>query len=355
MRRPNDPTAVQYIPIPPERAGMELDEFLCLSFPLLTKGFLRRQVRDGKILVDGGPATPSQKLQVDQVLVIDMEEPDGDQPSAGFVPPRVEIPVLYEDAHVMAVDKPAHLAAEPERWAKDNACLSRALMDIALDRAGLARGERGGAHSSEPVEGLEFRPRLVHRLDKDTTGVVLVAKTIEAERRLREAFDAGAVRKTYLALVEGEHRLADGEEDLIDLPIGPDGRRSGRMRVDRTEGKPSRTRLRVAQRFQGYTLLECEPLTGRTHQIRVHLREAGFPLVVDPLYGRRAALALSEFKRGYRPKRGHVEAPLIDRLTLHARCIEFPNPAGGGTLRVEAPVPADLARTLKQLAKFRSP
>lgn len=330
---------------------MELDEFLCLSFPLLPKGFLRQQVRDGKVLIDGGATTPGHRLRENDVLIVEFEEAD-DMPD--LPPPRVEIDVLYEDEHVMAVDKPAGLAVEPERWARGNPCLSGALLDLALERAGLERPE-DGADATEHVEGLPFRPRLVHRLDKDTTGVVLVAKTIEAERELRAAFDAGTVRKHYLALVEGEHRLPDGEYEVIDLPIGPDERKSGRMRVDRQHGKPSQTRIRVHQRFQGYTLLECEPLTGRTHQIRVHLREIGFPLAVDPFYGRRDSLSLSDFKRGYRKKPGHVEAPLIDRLTLHARSIEFSRVAGEGRIRVESPIPKDLARALKQLAKFRAP
>ena len=342
-----------HIPIPPERNGMELDEFLCLSFPLLNKGFLRRAVREGKVLVDGNPAAPSQRLRMDQVLFVDFEEGE-DLPSAP-VAPEATIPVLYEDERVLAVDKPAGLAVEPERWARGNASLSGALLGFALERSRIDPGE-----ADQPVRGLGFRPRILHRLDKDTTGVLLVAKTIEAERRLRAAFDAGEVRKTYLALVEGEHPLPDGGSEVIDLPIGPDERKSGRMRVDRAEGKPSRTRISVAQRFRGYTLLACEPLTGRTHQIRVHLREIGFPLAVDAAYGRRRALALSEIKRGYHKKRGHVENPLIARLTLHALSIDFPDPGqdpapgeAARRIRVEAPIPRDLARLLKQMAKVR--
>jgi RluA family pseudouridine synthase len=329
---------------------MELDEFLCLSYPQLSKGFLRRQVRDGKVLLDGNPTSPGHKLRENEVLIVtfdpDIEIPDEPEP-------HVELEVLYEDEHVLAVDKPAGLASEPERWARGNACLSGALLDMAFDRGGLERPEDG--EPTEHVEGLPFRPRLVHRLDKDTTGVVLVAKSLDAERSLRAAFEAGLVHKTYLALVEGEHRLADGESEIIDLPIGPDERKSGRMRVDRQHGKPSRTRIRVEQRFKGYTLLACEPLTGRTHQIRVHLRELGFPLAVDRYYGRRDSLALSDFKRDYRKKPGHDETPLISRLTLHAREVEFPRVAGEGRIRVESPIPTDIARALKQLAKFRAP
>jgi 23S rRNA pseudouridine1911/1915/1917 synthase len=357
-----------HIPIPSERIGMELDEFLCLSFPLLNKGFLRRQVREGKVLVDGNPAVPSQRLRMDQVLIVDFDDTE-DLPKPPIAP-GTSIPVLYEDALVLAIDKPSGLAVEPERWARGNASVAGALLELALARSGSEPEE-----PEQPAVALEFRPRIVHRLDKDTSGVLLAAKSVEAERRLRSAFDAGEVEKTYLALVEGEHPLLDGESEVVDLPIGPDERKSGRMRVDTSEGKPSQTRIRVAQRYRGYTLLACQPLTGRTHQIRVHLREIGFPLAVDPAYGRRDALFLSEIKRGYRRKAGHVESPLIDRLTLHALAIEFPDPAdpaparsgpagansatletngvGGGRIRVESPVPRDIERALKQLGKVR--
>jgi RluA family pseudouridine synthase len=318
---------IDHIPVPPEHSGMELDEFLCLSFPLLGKSYLRNKVREGRILVDGNPAVPSQRLRLDQVLVVDLDDDDlaRDPPPA----PAPRLAVLYEGADVLAVDKPAGLSVEPDRWRRELPCLIDGLRELDAGRL-----------------------RLVHRLDRDTTGVLLAAKTVAAERRLRAAFDAGDVHKTYLALVEGEHPLADGEHELIDLPIAPDARRSGRMCVH-PEGKPSRTRLAVERRFRGYTLLRCEPLSGRTHQIRVHLRETGFPLAVDPIYGRRKALALSEIKRDYRPKRGCVESPLIDRMTLHALAIEFPDDDAGRRVRVEAPPPRDLLRVLKQLDKVR--
>jgi len=340
-----------HLPIPPERSGMELDEFLCLSFPLLNKGYLRRQVRDGRVLVDGAPALPSQRLRVDQIVILDFEE-DEDLPDAP-VAPAVKVPILYEDPHLLALDKPAGLAAEPERWARSNASLSGALLELALERSGTEVED-----AAAPSAPLSFRPRLLHRLDKDTTGVVLVAKDIECERVLRAAFEQGTIHKTYWALVEGSHPLGDGEHEIIDLPIGPDARRSGRMRVDRAEGKPAQTRIAVVERFHGYTLLAASPLTGRTHQIRVHLCETGFPLVVDPFYGRRKSFALSEFKRDYRKKPGVAEPALIERLTLHAHAIEFDEPcppagAPARKLRIEAPLPKDLTRVLKQLRKFR--
>jgi 23S rRNA pseudouridine1911/1915/1917 synthase len=333
-----------HILVPDERSGIELDEFLSLTFPLLNKGFLRQKVRDGRVLVDGSPAKPSQRLKQAQVLSIEFEE-DEDYPDAPEAP-RIELPVLYEDAEVLVVDKPAGIAVEPERWERGNACVAGALLELALGRSGL-----DPALPDEPMTGLDFRPRLVHRIDKDTSGALLVAKNLESERRLREAFEERRIDKIYLALVEGEHPLAADETEIIDLPIAPDLRRSGKMRVHES-GKEAQTRVRVAQRYAGYTLMACEPLSGRTHQIRVHLSASGFPLVVDPLYGRQDAFNLSTFKRGYRPKRGQVEKPLIERLTLHAASIGFPDQEGR-QVSVDAPLAKDLDRTLKQLGKWR--
>ena len=312
---------------------MELDEFLCRRYPHLAKGFLRRQVRSGRVLVDGTPAHPSDRLHTEDVISIDFDDEQLAEP--GRRGPKIELRVLHEDAYVIAIDKPASLPVEPDRWSPDQPNLVGALADLG--------------------EQQSFRPRLVHRLDKQTSGVVIAARTLEAERSLRASFDQGRVEKEYLALVEGEHPLADGGSMRVDRPIGPDRRRSGRMRVSE-QGKPAETALEVEQRFRGFTLLRCRPRTGRTHQIRVHLAAEGFPLIVDPLYGRRHKLLLSEIKSGYRSKPGREEQALIDRLTLHAARITFPDPANEErAVSVEAPLPEDFARTLKQLAKVRAP
>ena len=329
----------EHLVVRAEQAGMELDEFLCRSFPLFSKRFLRRQVRDGRVLVDGARVQPSQRLRRDEVVSVDLDEDEAEP--APPPAPEAGLEVLYEDEQVLVVDKPAALAVEADRWDPSRPNLLGGLHALA-----------GNLDTVGPPG--RFRPRLVHRLDKDTSGAVLVAKTVEAERALRLAFDEGRIRKVYLALVEGEHPLGDDEHELIELPLASDRRRGGLVVVSES-GKPARTRVAVEQRYRGYTLLRCEPLTGRTHQLRVHLAAQGFPLVVDPLYGRRRSFALSEFKRGYRPKPGRVETPLIDRLTLHALRLEFDAP--GSTERrvvVEAPLPRDFTRALKQLSKVRA-
>ncbi len=321
-----------------ERAGLELDEFLCLQFPGLSKGFLRQEIAAGNVLLDGMDAVPGKRLRPNQVVIATI---DWERAPKRPVDPGGEIPVLHEDDDVLVVDKPHNLAVEPERWMRELGSLAGALLQIVEEREEADDG------------GLSFRPRLVHRIDKDTTGAVVVAKNLEAERALRQAFEAGTIKKSYLALVEGEPYLNDGETMLIEHPIGPVLRKSGRMQVA-NDGKPSKTRVGIAERFDGYTLLRCEPITGRTHQIRVHLSHDGFPLVVDRFYGRRSEFKLSEFKASYRPKRGLPERPLIDRLTLHAHEVVLP-PLGARTdpLEIVAPVPRDLERVLKQLRKVR--
>jgi 23S rRNA pseudouridine1911/1915/1917 synthase len=335
----------EHIVVPAERAGLELDEFLCLLYPECGKGFLRRQVRDGLVLVDGQRALPSMRLAVDQVLMVDFDE---DEAPAPPVDPGIPIPILHEDDDLLVLDKPSGLSVEPERWAREAGSVAGAL--LALARTRTSAGPADG-----PAGALDERLRGVHRLDKDTSGCLVVARHLEAERALRKAFEDHAVEKTYLALVEGEHPLADGEEAVIDLAIGPDERRSGRVVIDEKGGKPARTRIAVAERFRGYTLMRCHPESGRTHQIRVHLAAMGFPLAVDPLYGRRDALLLSDIKAGYRPKKGRPERPLVQRLTLHAERIRLASPGHPGrAVEVAAPLPRDLSQLLKQLGKVRA-
>lgn len=347
--------------VPPVRAGMELDEFLCLQYPDFNKGFVRTQIRDGRVLLDGVQALPSKRLRTDQVLFVSFDDLEPPRPP---VAPEVEIPVLHETDDWLVVDKPSNLAVEPERWAREKASLSGALLQMVRDRTARAGAEAGSAVGDGGE--IPYRLRLVHRIDKDTSGAVLVAKNIETERFLRIAFEEGRVRKRYLALVEGEHPLADGEVELIDLPLGPDERKSGRVMVRERDGKPSKTRVAVERRFHGYTLLACEPLTGRTHQIRVHLAQTGFPLAVDPVYGRRDAFYLSSIKPGYKQKAGRKERPLIERLSLHAARIGVPalglatdlGQAAGAdgadvVTWVDAPLPKDFSNALKQLDKLR--
>jgi 23S rRNA pseudouridine1911/1915/1917 synthase len=231
--------------------------------------------------------------------------------------------IIHADEHLLVVDKPPGVVAVSARGEPAVADLLRASRAVPPD---------------EPF-------RVIHRLDKDASGVQLYARTLEAQRHLREQFAERRIEKVYLALVQG-YVEGDGE---IDLPLLPN-RDNTRVKVSR-RGKLSLTRYRVAERLGGHTLLECRPLTGRLHQIRAHLAAIGHPLAVDPLYGGGKMILLSQFKADYRPNRRREERPLIDRLTLHASRITFEHPDGSGPLTFESALPKDFRATLNQLRR----
>lgn len=327
--------------VPDEHVGMELDEFLCLNYPEWNKGFIRGEIRAHRILINAEPTRPAQRLKPNMVIMVQADESSA--PRAPLAPqlPEFTIEVLHETEGWMVINKPAGVAVEPERWAHEAGSISGALLQFAKQRA-------------DDDQRLNSRFRIAHRLDKETTGAMVVAKDVESERFLRRAFENRLVEKSYLALVEGEYPLADGETERIELRINPDPRKSGRMLAGGKTGKQSCTEVSVERRFEGFTLMRCRPLTGRTHQIRVHMAGVGFPLVVDRFYGRRDDLMLSSFKAGYRAKRGRPERALISRLTLHAESLGIPSTEEGGPMtRVEAPLPRDFEITLKQLHKHR--
>ena len=240
----------------------------------------------------------------------------------------IEIPVLLRGAGYAAVSKPAGLATVAERRRPGETPL--------LDAIGAALGV---------AEVL-----VVHRLDRDTSGAMLVAWEPEAHRALSLQFQRREVTKTYWALVRGE---VAKDEFTVDASLEKDPRGGSLMRVARPgEGKRSETAFRTLERFRGFTLLEARPWTGRQHQIRVHLRHAGHPLAVDEAYGGAAGLYLSELKRGYRPARDRAEAPIIRRVSLHALSLGFRDPASGAPASIEAPPPRDFARALETLRRY---
>lgn len=309
--------------------GSLLDEFLAAHWPHIAKGKLRELVRRGLIQVDGMPAQPASKLSLGQVVMVETD-------LEGLERPRVkgvQVEVLHEDEHLVAVNKPAGLPTEPSRWGEHPDHLSGAMLEWAQQ------------HQEGP---LGRRPRGLHRLDLGTSGVVLYALSLEAERYYRELFRDRMVEKEYHAVVLGEVH----EAGVIESPIGEARGDQGRMRTD-PKGKPSTTEYEPLELFRGYSLVRCRPRTGRTHQIRVHMASIGHPLAVDPTYGGGESLLLSHLKMGYRPKAGRVEKPVIDRLTLHARRLRLIPFGGDDPLEIEAAYPKDFEVMLKQLRKWR--
>jgi RluA family pseudouridine synthase len=252
-------------------------------------------------------------------------------------------PVIHEDDSIIAFDKPSGLLVAPDRWDKSR----ENLMDLVHDRM--------GRHVAN-----------IHRIDAGTSGVLLCAKAKPALDFLTGQFQSKTVRKLYLALVVvlpvdramkvvEPVRAPDGglpEAFTMDLALGEDAARPGRMRVYRNRGgKECQTDFRVLERFGRYALLECSPVTGRTHQIRVHLAAAGAPVLNDPFYGDPGeVLLLSNLKRRYKGR--DEEKPLISRLALHASELAFIHPATQSETTVKAPLPRDFEVALKYLRKF---
>jgi 23S rRNA pseudouridine1911/1915/1917 synthase len=233
--------------------------------------------------------------------------------------------VLWEDDHLLAVVKPAGLATVP----------GRGITETVLDH----------------VQDTHKNYRLIHRLDRETSGVLLLAKDSQAQRELCRQFFQHTVKKEYLALVAGSPTQDNG---LIDTPLAPHPANK-KLMAPTPKGRPAVTRWKVESRLGSLTLLRCLPETGRTHQIRAHLKSIGLPLAVDPLYNRPRdgappGIFLSTFKPGYRQK-AHPERPLISRLTLHALRLEF-HDLTGHPISVICPLPKDLSATINQLSKL---
>ena len=302
-------------------AGRRLDQLLAARLPDLSRSRLRQLIDDGAVSVAGKTAKASSRPPVD--AEIELRIPQKPRP-AGLVAESLDLPVLHEDAHLLVIDKPAGVAVHPG--------------------AGISTGTvvHGLLHQVRDLVGIggELRPGIVHRLDKDTSGCLVVAKTEPALRGLQAEFKSRRVEKRYLALVHGAP-ADQGEFDTL----------HGRHPVDRKrfsskvrQGRRAVTRWRVVARGSGATLIEVELLTGRTHQIRTHFADAGFPLLGDVLYGgrmREARMAADAAARR--------AAAAIGRQALHASALSFTHPITRDRVRCEAPLPTDFRAALREL------
>ncbi len=244
---------------------------------------------------------------------------------------RYVVRIVYEDDHIMVVDKPAGLLTIPDHWNKEKACLQQALESY------LRKKDKNA------------KLYVVHRLDKETSGVMLFAKQAEAHRTLSIDFENRRVFKSYLALVKG-HPIP--EEGIVDAPIGARMSRGGKKEIDFKHGRPSLTEYRVIRKFKNFSLVEASPKTGRMHQIRVHLSHLGYPLAVDRLYTDReiTGIGIGDIKRGVRKK--DDAKYIIKRLTLHASSVTFNHPVTGKEMSFTVIPPKDFASLIKQLEKW---
>lgn len=246
----------------------------------------------------------------------------------------VPLEILHNDDDIVAINKPAGLAAIPGR-AEATSVLTQLAAQLGLPDKGTA----------------DPRLRVVHRLDKDTSGVMIFAKHVGAQRHLSHQFQNNTIQKEYVALVSGKSPESSGS---IVARLAPHPTAKDRMAVSK-HGRPAQTDWKVEAEFRLFTLIRAFPKTGKTHQIRVHLAHIGMPLAIDPLYhptadGTGGAIFLSDFKRDYRPNRGEDERPLMSRLTLHAQKLSFNHP-NGQPMSLNAELPKDFRATMNQLSR----
>jgi len=286
-------------------AGKRLDHFLQEHLTQFSRSRLQSWIKEGRVLVDGAAAKSSLVLRGGENIEVSPADPA----PLEAAPEDLPLDILYQDAAVIAINKPAGLVVHAGAGASSGTLVNRLVHHFAT------LSQVGG----------ELRPGIVHRLDKGTSGVLLVARNDAAHRALAAQFAARTVQKTYLALVNGRVNADSGR---IVKPIARDPVRRTRMTARLATGREAITEYRVRQRWEKFTLLEVRIKTGRTHQIRVHLASLGHPVAGDRLYG----------------------APAAQRLFLHAWRIGFTSPATGQTVTVEAALPAELEAWLAGLA-----
>jgi 23S rRNA pseudouridine1911/1915/1917 synthase len=315
--------------VEPSQSGCRLDVFLAHHFPDYSRVHLRRVITAGGVQIDGLGGKPSYRLKPGQRVRVVLPPLPREAPR----PENIPLEILHEDDWVVVINKSPGMVVHPARghWSGTLASALQFHFGAALSTAG------GPA-----------RPGIVHRLDRDTSGAILVAKTDMAHSKLAMQFEARSVEKEYFALVVGS---PDHDRDVIDSPIGmhPQQREKMAIRRDESASRPARTYYEVVERFDGFAALAVHPKTGRTHQIRVHLDHVGCPILCDRQYGGRAQITRGEICRD--PADNTV---LLNRQALHARRLCFTHPADGTRIEVEAPLPDDMARVLAELRRFRA-
>lgn len=310
--------------------GRRLDKYLHGRFPRLSRTTIQRLIREGSITVNTLPTKCSYEMCDGDLIELTIPPPEPRE----IIPENIPLEIIYEDEHMLAINKSANIICHPAHGAQTGT-LANALAYYADH---LSRG------------GDPFRPGIVHRLDKNTTGVMLVAKSDEAHWRLSMQFERRTIQKTYVAVVERELQL---DSDVIDAPIGvhPVVREKFAVQIKSNSidvSKDAVTYYEIAERFRGYSLVRLKPKTGRTHQLRVHMSYIKHPIVGDTMYGGRY-LSEADLTGGYgSPK------PLTAQQALHAWRIEFRHPITEKDMQLEAPFPPGFARLVELLRKHRS-
>lgn len=321
---PYDPTKSMRHEFDVKTGSDRLDVFLSKRLPDFSRTLFQKLIKEGRATINGRPAKASSKvLSGDKVVV---EVPKLILPE--LIPTEIPLDIIYEDDDMLAVNKPPGMVVHPAGGHWDDTLVNALLAYFKL------------APESKDI----FRPSITHRIDKDTSGVVLVGKTPKATANLTKQFRDRTIDKTYHAIVEGE--IANG---VIERPI--DRHRKDRFRMGAAkagEGKEAMSIVNVLQAFRGFTYIAVKPVTGRTHQIRVHVATVGHPCVGDPLYASRI------LRRGDLDGSGD-ETPVMKRQALHAHTIRFAHPRDSRAMEISAPLPKDMEDLLNLLSEHASP
>jgi len=303
-----------------EDSAQRLDVFLVSQLPELSRSRIKGLMDEGRVQVDGSARKASHHVETGEVVTIEIPA----ELAPGVESEPIPLEVLYEDEDVAVVNKPAGMIVHPGAGVTSGTMVAALLHRF------------GGIAGLSSVGG-PLRPGIVHRLDKETSGAIVIARTDDAHRKLVEDFRDRLVQKTYVALLHGKIK---GDAGKIELPVARDLRRRSRMTARRREGREARTDWRALLRFDGFVLVEADLHTGRTHQIRVHFSALGCPVVGDALYGA--------------PRQERVGTELLaplDRNFLHAARVAFTQPRTNRPIEVRAPLPSELISYLAVLGR----
>ena len=302
-----------------------LDKYLHGRYSNLSRNYIQDAIRQGETKVNGKIAKPSLKLNPGDQITFVVPEP----PSKEILPEDIPLNIIYEDDDIIILNKQAGIIVHPAR-SNTHGTLVNAL----------------AFYSNELSDGLgEFRPGIVHRLDKNTTGVMVVTKNNTAQWKIAKQFENREINKTYLAIVHGTPELT---ADRIKASLGVHPQIREKYAIRPEEGKESITFYEVIEAFNGFSLLKLTPKTGRTHQIRVHLTHIKHPIVADDMYGGKLV-----YQWQLENSEQIIQSPIIDRVALHAFSLEFKHPKDDKLVKFEAPLPDDMQRMLEMLRKYR--
>ena len=313
-----------------EKVLQRIDIYIHKRLPEYSRTLVQKLIREGLITVNGRNTKPSYEINVGDRIVAEVP---------ALIVPRVtasDIPleIIHEDDHILAINKPPQFVVHPAPGHWDDT-----LVNALLHHCGHL-----------PDTGEVYKPGIVHRIDKDTSGVIIAAKTLRAHGAITRQFQERTVSKRYRTIVEG---VPEFDEDVIDKEMAPHKKDHEKMAVvKKGKGKTATTFYRVLERFRGFSFVEVAPRTGRTHQIRVHMASIGHACVADSLYGRRDAIFLRDLGVEEDSRVPDPKEPILMRQALHASSINFTHPDTGETVEFSAPLAEDMTLTLELMREY---